>query len=316
MKLSFRSHLLRSLALGLLGTALPLSMARADEKATVAPGTPVNITVTQGSAPPPPVSITLYERHGHVTPCKGNCTHTGGGLIDVQSPTSDTVIVTMSGVAVADSEMKFDLDQCFEVTFDDPKVKKAKITLEGRVVGLLRGEKKGCAEYNDATAHIAACTADVVGIAVPPHSACDCQSLGVNDHDGPKPVPVTAGKYTLHQTFCISAHGGGFFCKKPSAEFAPDPALDPLWISYFEPFHGVKKDQFGFQVIIKVANDTDSAAPEEKKDEKKPEEVPAPKEESKVAPAPAPAVEDKKEEMKKDEEAPKKDEVRQLFPTR
>jgi hypothetical protein len=46
-------------------------------------------------------------------------------------------------------------------------------------------------------------------------------------------------------------------CKRPSAEFAPDPALDPLWISYHEPFHGVKKDSFGFQIILKVAADTD-----------------------------------------------------------
>jgi hypothetical protein len=35
-------------------------------------------------------------------------------------------------------------------------------------------------------------------------------------------------------------------------EFAPDPALDPLWISAFEPFHGSKKKDFGFRVTIKV----------------------------------------------------------------
>jgi hypothetical protein len=42
-------------------------------------------------------------------------------------------------------------------------------------------------------------------------------------------------------------------CKAASAEFAPDPALDPLWISSFEPFHGASKKDFGFQVTIKVA---------------------------------------------------------------
>jgi hypothetical protein len=41
-------------------------------------------------------------------------------------------------------------------------------------------------------------------------------------------------------------------CKAPSAEFAPDPALDPLWISAKEPFKGAKKSDLGFQVTIKV----------------------------------------------------------------
>ena len=41
-------------------------------------------------------------------------------------------------------------------------------------------------------------------------------------------------------------------CKAASAEFAPDPALDPLWISAFEPFHGAQKKDFGFRVTIKV----------------------------------------------------------------
>jgi hypothetical protein len=43
--------------------------------------------------------------------------------------------------------------------------------------------------------------------------------------------------------------------KSASAEFAPDPALDPLWISYWEPFHGAGKKDFGFQVILKVAGE-------------------------------------------------------------
>jgi hypothetical protein len=216
----------------------------------------VNVTVTAGVAPPPPVSITLHERHGHVTPVKGKCAHTGGGLIDVASPAPDTVIITMSGSVVANATMQFDLEQLFEVSFDDPKVKKAKLTVEGRVIGLLRGERKGCAEYTDACAHLLAGPADIISVCVPPHGACGCQNLAVNDHDGPRAVPVLPGKYTLRQTFSISANTTSVVCKRPSAEFAPDPALDPLWISYFEPFHGVKKDSFGFQVILKVAAET------------------------------------------------------------
>jgi hypothetical protein len=247
----------RFLALNLLALAVLATPARAQDKAAVAPGGAVNVTVTAGVVPPPPVSITLRERHGHVTPDKGKCTHTGGGLIDVANPAPDTVIITMSGAVVANADMRFELEQSFEVSFDDPKLKRAKLTVEGRVIGVLRGGKKGSADYSDACAHVTCGPAALLSVCVPPHSVSGCDNLSVNDHDGPKAAPVVAGTYTLNQTFTVSAHSGGVLCKRPSAEFAPDPALDPLWISYHEPFHGVKKDTFGFQVVIKVAPDTE-----------------------------------------------------------
>ena len=272
MKWSLRSRLARHLALGILCLAVPF--APAQDKTVVPQGGAINVTVTSAQAPAPPVSITLHERHGHVTPVKGKCTHTGGGLIDVAQPSPDTVVVTMTGLVIANSSMTFDLDQVFEVSFDNPKLKKAALTVEGRVIGLLRGERSGCARYTDACASIgvagvetASCPAghdaahahvpvegpELVALCVPPHTICGCDSLSVNDHDGPKKLPIQPGKYVLHQTFNIAAENNCFFCKRPSAEFAPDPALDPLWISYWEPFHGVIKKDFGFQVTIKVS---------------------------------------------------------------
>jgi hypothetical protein len=84
--------------------------------------------------------------------------------------------------------------------------------------------------------------------------------LSVYLRDKPVFVPVLAGCYTLHQTWSLWASHpcGGFPGKESSSEFAPAPALDPAWISYGEPFHGVVKKDFGFQVIMKVA-----PAPEE-----------------------------------------------------
>jgi hypothetical protein len=259
MERNLRRCLTRRLAAGLLALAAPVSAASAEEKAVVPAGGTVNITVTPVAAPPPPVSITLHERHGHVTPLKGKCTHTGGGLIDVASPSPDTVVITMTGAVVANAEMRFDVEQCFEINFDDPKLKKARLTVEGRVIGLLRGGVKGCADYSDASVHVTCGPAGLVSVCVPPHSACGCDNLAVNDHDGPMSVPVAPGKYTLTQTFVIAAHTDSVLCKRPSAEFAPDPAIDPLWISYHEPFHGVKKDTFGFQVILHVVPDTEVA---------------------------------------------------------
>ena len=264
MKRNLCSRLGRSLALTLLSLAAPVSLVWGQEKAVAPAGGTVNVTVTAAAPPPPPVSITLLDRHGHVTPLKGKCTHTGGGLIDVAAPTADTVIVTMTGAVVANSSMHFELDQGFEVTFDDPKVKRAKLTVEGRVIGLLRGERKGCAEYSEACASILAGPVEMVTLCVPPHTVCGCNSLAVNDHDGPKTVPVAPGKYTLRQGFAISAHTDSYICKRPSAEFAPDPALDPLWITYFDPFHGVKKDTFGYQVVVRVAPDTEPGPADKK----------------------------------------------------
>jgi hypothetical protein len=259
------------LALGLI-LATGLSRATAQEKAVVAAGGTVNISVTT-AAVPAPVSIILHERHGHVTPMKGKCTHTGGGLIDVAQPSVDTVIVTMSGLVLSNSSMKFDLEQCFEVSFDDPKIKKAKLTIEGRVVGVLRGEPCGSAEFTDACATVACGPLHPVSLCVPPHGVGQCENLAVNDHDGPKAMPAIPAHYTLTQTFFISAQSKCVLCKRTSADFAPDPALDPIWITYFDPFHGIKKDTFGFQVVLKVAPETEELSNGEKK---KPEPISLP----------------------------------------
>ena len=221
----------------------------------------------QGPAPaaPPPVSITLGARHGHVAPVRTGFTHTGGGNIDVAQPSPDTVVVTMTGVAVAGGHpckgssavLNYDLCQNFEVSFDSPKVKKAKLVVEGRVIGLLRSQRKGTGSASEGPGcvTISAEAASLVTLCVPEHSVAARENLSINDHDGPTEVLILPGKYTLHQTFTVSAVHASSLCltKAASAEFAPDPALDPLWISYFEPFHGAIKKDFGFQVIIKVA---------------------------------------------------------------
>jgi hypothetical protein len=216
----------------------------------------------------PPASITLGLRHGHVTPSRSGFTHTGGGNIDVAQPTPDVLVITMTGVAVAGghpckgsvASMTFELSQCFDVNFDSPKLKKAKLVIEGRVIGLLRSHCKGggSAEEGPGCATVSSGSTEIVTLCVPQHSVAGGENLSINDHDGPVVVPILPGNYTLHQTFTITAaHPRSVLpCKAASAEFAPDPALDPLWISYWEPFHGAAKKDFGFQITIKVAEDT------------------------------------------------------------
>ncbi len=270
----------RSVWAGVLGILLPLPLS-AQEKTPVPPGTPVNITVQPAPASTPPISFVLGPRHGHVTPERHGCTHTGGGNIDIAQPTPDVLIITMSGAAVAYGALRdalasqaFNLEQCFELSFDNPKVKKGKLTMEGRVIGLLRSHcNNDSAAYDDACAAVSVGPTSILKLCVPPHSVGGKQSLSVNDHDGPYSVPVTAGKYFLRQTFHVAAnaHPTVLPTKGPSSEFAPDPAIDPLWLSYKEPFHGAVKKDFGFQVILKVAEETE---PENGDKTEKPE-VPA-----------------------------------------
>jgi hypothetical protein len=62
-----------------------------------------------------------------------------------------------------------------------------------------------------------------------------------------------------------------------------------LWISYWEPFHGAQKKDFGFQITLKVVEDKGNG--EEKKpeaEEKLPEPVPEPKPLPKPAGKPGP----------------------------
>jgi hypothetical protein len=219
-----------------------------------------------GQAPAgPPVSILLGSRHGHVTPgCQG-FTHTGGGNIDVAQPAPDTVIVLMSGVAVAGAHpckdsvatLQFDLQQCFEVRLEDAKPKRVKLTLEARAIGLLRSQGPGKAEEEAVCATVNVADTALLTLCAPPHAVAGGENLSINCSEGPAVVAVHPGHYTLHQTFAVRASCPHSLrcCKASSAEFAPEPALDPLWISYWEPFHGASKKDFGFKLVLKVAPD-------------------------------------------------------------
>lgn len=213
------------------------------------------------------VSIVVGSRKASATPTQQGFTHTGGGNIDVAQPSPDTVVVTMTGVAVAGAHpckdstatLAFDVMQNFEVVLEKPDVKKAKLTVEARVIGLLRSHVKGGGAATVATPGQATVldgdNKTLVTVALPAHSVCGGENESVNNRETPEGVSIKAGKYTLHQAFALSAtHPRSLkLCKAASAEFAPDPALDPLWISAFEPFHGAAKKDFGFQVTVKAS---------------------------------------------------------------
>jgi hypothetical protein len=251
-------------AAALMAALMPL-LAAGQEPVKVPAGTPVTITVQPAVPAAPTVSLTLKDRQAHVTPHRAGCTHTGGGNIDVQQPAPDTLVITLTGVAVATggphgstATLSFDLEQCFEIAFEKPEVKAAKLTMEARVIGLLRsGCKGGAASETGGIATVSCGHIALATVSVPDQAVAGGENLSINDKAGPVSTPIAAGNHALHQTWEVSAtHPRALLGKAASAEFAPDPALDPLWISYKEPFHGAAKKDFGFQIIVKVAEDT------------------------------------------------------------
>jgi hypothetical protein len=234
---------------------------------------PVTTAAYRAEAAPPaaaaPVpTIVLYDRHGHVVPLRKCMQHSGGGNIDVAQPTPDTVVITMSGVVAArdfPAAQDFDLEQLFEIVVDKPVTRPLKLTAEARVIGLLRSPKKSpvVAEESGACATVGCGSAEVLTVCAPAHSVSGGENLSINDRAGPVAAPVAPGKYVLRQTFHIgvSKPHNLLLSKAASAEFAPDPALDPLWISAREPFHGAIKKDFGFQVTLRIADDPNAAEP-------------------------------------------------------
>ena len=69
----FNGRVFTSLAAGLM--ILSLLPGLWAQQTAVPPGTPVMITVTPGTPAPPPASLTLGARHGHVTPARCGFTH-------------------------------------------------------------------------------------------------------------------------------------------------------------------------------------------------------------------------------------------------
>jgi hypothetical protein len=218
--------------------------------------------------PAPSVTIDLGSRQATATPTRQAFSHTGGGNIIVEQPSPDVLVVTVTGVAVAGGHpckdsvaaWAFDLLQEFEVKFADPKVKRAKLSIEARVIGLLRSHQCGGGSAGIACPASAAVTPYAGGpalseVSLPGRAVSGGENLSVNDQQGPVVVEVAAGRYSLSEKFGIqAAHPKKLLpCKAASAEFAPDPALDPLWISAWEPFHGAQKKDFGFRVTIRAA---------------------------------------------------------------
>ncbi|MCS6850882.1 MAG: hypothetical protein NZ700_06900 [Gemmataceae bacterium] len=224
----------------------------------------------------PAVSFRLGAADARATPTKHGHAHTGGGNIDVRQPAPDTLLITVTGVAVAGglplcpsrATLETEVCQDFVIVFDKPDLADATLSLQGRVVGLLRNPCRGNAEMPHACARLSFLTdsqeVELATLCVPAQVASCKENRSIYAREGPMTVPVKPGRYRLRQTLGLLA-AQSWRAVIPghaaAAEFAPAPALNPTWIVYSDPFHGAAKKDFGFHVILKVAPAAAAADP-------------------------------------------------------
>jgi hypothetical protein len=252
----------------------------------------------------PILQIVLTPGQASAVPSKSGVAYANGGIIDVAQPNPTTVVITMSGLTATNADLcrtsvanyAFELMQGLEVRMD-PRLKGAKLTMEGRVIGLLRTDhelythahhickKCGTAETHEAVAVVAATDGpEVVALHLPARSAAGCcDDLSIYNYEGPITVPVAAGKYTLHETWGFGTTHPAFCCHGASAEFSPQPYVLPqpgsYWFEHWQPFNGTATKDFGFQVTLKLAIGDDKGA--DKGPEEMPKKEPPAKEEKK-----------------------------------
>jgi hypothetical protein len=241
----------------------PVRLATFEQPAAVRVGDVVQLA--PAPAPAPKVGIVLKDRHGHATPTRTYVARCGGGTIDVAQPSDDKIVITLAGVVTAPphpidgsaASIVFDFDQAFAITFADSKVKQARLIVEAQVIGLLRGDKfGGCAGVDHGSVAVFADKTSLLSLSLEGHHVSGDEHLAINDHKGPVAAGATPGDYHLLQTFRIDAtHGRSIRGKAAAAEFAPEPALDPTWISVNDPFRGANKKEFGFRVTLRVEPD-------------------------------------------------------------
>jgi hypothetical protein len=253
-------------------------------------------------APRPTVEFVVAAGEASAVPSKQGVSWANGGIIEITQPNPATLVITMTGLTATNANLactsiasyQFNLMQEFAIRFNNPRVKEAKLIMEGRVIGLLRTNHEpytkyhcqfgcGSATTQAATAAVTSEAGEVVSLQMPARATAGCADLSVYNHEGPICAQVHGGCFVLHETWGFGTTHPGFFSRGASAEFAPQPNYYPppgnFWFQHFQPFNGTATKDFGFQVTLKLIPElpevvrkpepTEKPAPEKKPKEDK-----------------------------------------------
>lgn len=216
--------------------------------------------------PAPPYVILLHSRGAAVTPEKSKNSQTGGGYIQVTQVEPNAVMFFMHGAVATRADhkdgsaaMQFELNQDFEIVPAREGVRPPRISLSAWVIGTLNSTEAegGTAEQAAGCAAVRSADVPLLKVCVNPHGVSTGQNLLVNDRFGPIQAAAVPGPYTLHQTFALNANQPKRACRPgfASADFDPDPRLDPQWNALLKPFRAVSHKDFGFHVLLRVVED-------------------------------------------------------------
>jgi hypothetical protein len=219
----------------------------------------------------PAYQIVLRSRHAEVTPSHTRDSQTGGGYILVEQPEPNTIVVTMSGAAVAGSAchastagIDFNLEQDLDIIATRPGVRPPRVGMVGRLVGTLQvtdpgkcGKACGTAEQGPAVACLALGGTGLLSVNVKPSSVVCGQESSINYRHGPVEAPAVAGPYCLTGSFHIDVTQGKSVWNRQAAvaDFDPAPQLDGSWADVLKPFRAVPRKDFGFKIILRVVEE-------------------------------------------------------------
>ena len=156
--------------------------------------------------------------------------------------------------------MQFELNQDFEVVPTRAGLRPPRLLLSAWAIGTLvstQDEEGGTANLGDACASILSGGQLLLSACVKPHSVAGGQNVLVNDRVGPVESTIAPGRYCLHQTLLLNAFQPKLLCHSGSAaaDFDPEPRFDSRWNEVLKPFRAFPHQDFGFRVILQVAEE-------------------------------------------------------------
>ncbi len=219
--------------------------------------------------PPTKYSISLGGRDACVAPHTQHMARADGGIIDVQTPSPNTIAVSMTGNPAAISYLgctsaatqKYHLVQEFEITCSDSAAKNVSLTLDSTLTGFLRSSRKAGAYVRQAslTVYPVSGAAPPLVLEHPPFCASGTEARLCNQHLPPaQSPPMPLGQYVLIADFVLDTVAGGICNAHAAADFSPDTALPADFVGTRDPFQGVSKKSFGFAISLSAAAPSDS----------------------------------------------------------
>jgi hypothetical protein len=206
-------------------------------------------------------TVTLGPRNACVTPKTTRQARAEGGIIEVTTPSSNVLAMSMTGSVAANAFLgqtstateTFHLEQEFELSCSDSSTCFVRLTLESALVGFVRSKHKAGASVKIASARICLPgSPETPFIVVHPPQGIEGEDGRLCNQHLPliKVDKMVLGKYLLIADFVLSCEAGGVLDGHSAVDFSPSTSLPADWLRTRDPFQGVDKKDFGFKLLL------------------------------------------------------------------